>query len=402
MTEAKPVTISKQAARAFLVARQGFLGHKGKSGTLAAVRQRERVQIDPVRVIHPNQHLVLHNRVIDYTPSFLETLLYKDRTVFEYWCNEKSIVPTAEFRYFRYRMQNYMDFHSPFYERLKARQDELEDVIHQIFSTIKAQGATCAKDFQEQGIRRKIATRVLNLLWDRGEVMIHHVEGNRRYYDLTDRILPENLNKQAPNREQYERFMINKYMKASGLIDVRDWRFGWLTLKSAQRKAIVQNMAKQGKLHPVRIRGVKHAYYLLDEHLATLEDIKRDPLNSEALYFIAPLDNLIANRRMISELFDFDYAWEIYKPPEKRTYGYYVLPILCGSEFVGRIDPKLDRKSETLVINSLLLEKSFDENFITPLTTALERFLRFHDVSQARILKTKPRQLKDTLLATLN
>lgn len=402
MTGMKAATISKQLARKFLVARQGFLEYQGKSGTLAAIKHLERVQIDPVHVIHQNQHLVLHNRAVGYKPSLLDTLLYEDRTVFEYWCNEKSIVPTEEFRYFRYRMQNYLTFHSPFYERLKAKQSELREVISHVLSTIKAQGPLCAEDFQGLGIQGKVATRVLNLLWDRGEVMIHHVEAHRRYYDLTDRILPEKFNGEAPSRQEYERFMVNKYMNATGLIDVRDWRFGWLPLKSAERKATVRKMVEQEKLHAIRIEGVKHIYYILDKHLALLNELECAPTSEDMIYFIPPLDNLISNRRMISEIFDFDYTWEIYKVPEKRQYGYYVLPILCGSEFVGRIDPKLDRKSRTMVINSLLLEKSCDEGVVTHLSTALRKFLHFHDVSRAKILKTKPKALRDALLAKLN
>ena len=113
-------TISKETARRFLITKQGFHQGKGKTGTLEAIKRLECVQIDPVSVVHRNHHLVLHNRVSDYKPSYLEVLLYKDRAVFEYWCNARSIIPMEEFRYFRYQMQNYMGFHSPFYERLKA------------------------------------------------------------------------------------------------------------------------------------------------------------------------------------------------------------------------------------------------------------------------------------------
>jgi hypothetical protein len=102
--------ISKEAAGRFLVLRQGFLQKKGKNGTLEAIKQLECIQIDPISVIHPNQHLVLHNRVIDYKLSYLDELLYKDRCIFEYWCNEKSIIPIEDFRYFRYRMKNLHNF----------------------------------------------------------------------------------------------------------------------------------------------------------------------------------------------------------------------------------------------------------------------------------------------------
>lgn len=396
-------TISKETARKFLIARQGFNQRKGKIGTLEAIRQLGCVQIDPVRVVHRNHHLVLHSRVGDYKPSYLDALLYEDRAVFEYWCNEKSIIPIEEFRYFRYRMQNYMEFHSPFYERLKAKREELKDVISYVLSTIKSDGPLCAQDFKrKREVGSKTAKGVLNLLWDCGEVMIHHVEGNRRYYDLTEHILPKDLNIEAPNREKYDQFMIEKYMRAYGFIDMRDWRFGWLALKAPQRRLIVEELVKDGKICPVKIEGVKHVYYVLEEYLNALEAVE-DSFLEEKIHFIAPLDNLLWNRRMISEVFDFVYAWEIYKIPERRQYGYYVLPILYGTRFVGRIDPKLDRTSKTMIVNSLLLEEErFDESLVAKLAATLRGFLSFHDALQVRIMKTKPKRLKDTLLAELN
>jgi uncharacterized protein YcaQ len=105
---------------------------------------------------------------------------------------------------------------------------------------------------------------------------------------------------------------------------------------------------------------------------------------------------------MISEIFDFNYSWEVYKIPEKRIYGYYVMPILYGTRFIGRIDPKLDRQNRTMIVNSLLLEeKGFDKSLITELAATLQRFLEFHDVSQISIEKTHPKELKHALMHEL-
>jgi len=396
------IVVSKEDVRSFLVSRQGFNQEKGKSGTLEAVRRLECVQIDPVNVVHRNHHLVLHSRVGDYEPSYLDALLYEDRTVFEYWCNSKSIIPTEDFRYFRYRMQNFMEFHSPFYERLKARREELKDAIFYVLSSIRAKGPLSARDFRrDKKVGSKTAQRVLNILWDCGELMIHHVEKNRRYYDLTERVLPSSISTETPSREEYERFMIEKYMRAYGLIDVRDWRFGWLELKASERKVIIEEMVKNGKIHPLKIDGVRHVYYVLEEDLDLLK--AQEASLDEKVHFVAPLDNLLWNRRMVSEIFDFDYAWEIYKPPERRVYGYYVLPIVHGSRFVGRVDPKLDRMSKTMIINSLLLEEGrFCKVLVHELAVVLRRFLQFHEASRIEIVRTKPKKLRNVLLSELN
>ncbi len=396
------VLVSRENARRFLVSRQGFHVEKGKDGTLETIKRLKCVQIDPVNVIHCNHHLVLHARVSDYEPSYLDTLLYEDRAVFEYWCNEKSIIPIEDFRYFRYRMRNFMEFHSPFYERFKAGREQLKDAISHVLASIEAKGPLSAQEFkQDKKVGSKTAQRVLNLLWDIGKVMIHHMEKNRRYYDLVERVLPPSTNIETPSRAEYESFMTEKYMSAYGLIDVRDWRFGWLDLKASQRRLIVEEMVEDGRIHPVEIEGLRHIYYVLEKDLDALTS-SEDSLD-EKVHFVAPLDNLIWNRRMVSDVFDFDYAWEIYKPPEKRLYGYYVLPIVQGSRFVGRIDPKLDRRSQTMVINSLLVEEGqFSEAFVYELAVALRRFLKFHNTSRIKIVRTKPNELGAALLSRLN
>jgi uncharacterized protein YcaQ len=401
MGSTMPKGVSKETVRRFLILRQGFLQKSGKYGTLEAIKQLECIQMDPISVIHPNQHLVLHNRVADYQSSYLEELLYKDKLVFEYWCNEKSVIPIEDFSYFRYRMQNPTQFHSPFYERIKAQRKELQKEISHVLSEIKKHGPLSTRELEQKGkIKGKVATRVLNLLWDCGDLMVHHVEGNRRYYDLAKRVVPSSTDVEAPNREEYERFMIQKYMRAYGLVDTRDWRFGWLPLQASQRKTIVEEMVEEDKLCPVKVEGVKHTYYVLNEHLSLLEN--SDASTSERIYFVAPLDNLLWNRRMISEIFDFNYSWEVYKIPEKRIYGYYVMPILCGTHFIGRLDPKLDRQNKTMIVNSLLLEeKDFDKSLIAELAATLQRFLEFHGVSQVSIEKTHPKALKNALIREL-
>jgi uncharacterized protein YcaQ len=204
----------------------------------------------------------------------------------------------------------------------------------------------------------------------------------------------------APSREEYERFMIQKYMKAYGLVDTRDWRFGWLPLQASQRKIIVEKMVEDNELCPVKVEGVKHIYYVLKEQLPLLENSGISM--SEKVHFIAPLDNLLWNRRMISEIFDFNYSWEVYKIPEKRIYGYYVMPILHGTRFIGRLDPKLDRQNKTMIVNSLLLEKNdVGKNLVIELAVALQRFLEFHEVSQVSIERTQPKELKHALIHEL-
>ena len=81
----------------------------------------------------------------------------------------------------------------------------------------------------------------------------------------------------------------------------------------------------------------------------------RRPRPTRRRSFLSPLDPVSARGRA-KPLFGFDYVWEVYKPAELRSFGYYTMPILWGDRLVGRFDPKLDRSTGTLVINGLWLE----------------------------------------------
>ena len=97
----------------------------------------------------------------------------------------------------------------------------------------------------------------------------------------------------------------------------------------------------------------------------------------EEATFLSPLDPVSARGRA-KPLFGFDYVWEVYKPVEKRSFGYYTMPILWGDRLVGRFDPKLDRTTGTLVINGLWLEDDAlarDPAFGDALAAGMKRFV---------------------------
>jgi hypothetical protein len=100
--------------------------------------------------------------------------------------------------------------------------------------------------------------------------------------------------------------------------------------------------------------------------------------------FLAPLDPLVWDRTFLRECYGFDYIWEVYVPPAKRRWGYYVLPILYGDRFVGRIEPRIDRKADTLRILGTWWEAGFDpladQAFIDGLAAAIDAHRAFGGV----------------------
>jgi uncharacterized protein YcaQ len=102
--------------------------------------------------------------------------------------------------------------------------------------------------------------------------------------------------------------------------------------------------------------------------------------------FLAPLDPFVWDRDLLRSLYDFDYVWEVYVPEKKRRWGYYVLPILFGDRLVGRIEPRIDRKSGALRVLGLWWESGFEAlsapGFVAAFTAALEAHRRFGGVQK--------------------
>lgn len=107
----------------------------------------------------------------------------------------------------------------------------------------------------------------------------------------------------------------------------------------------------------------QHALYIATENLALLQTtINNDVIKSSYAKILAPLDNILWDRKLIAELFGFEYKWEVYTPIAERKYGYYVLPMLCDHKFIGRIEMETDKKSKTLIVKKFWAE---DETYIS-------------------------------------
>jgi uncharacterized protein YcaQ len=389
------LTITAEKARRYLVGRQNFLGRKGKDVVYDFIDRMRCVQMDPVSIVERNHNLVLRNRVMDYRPQMLDELLYRERRLFEYWRNQKSILPIKDFSYAWYRMRHHYEFDSPYIDNSKKHRQKLKAEIEQILSRIKRDGPLSSADFAREGrVPERVANRILQILWDSGDVMVHHVEGNRRAYDLTGRVLPAGVELGKVTLEEYRRFMILRHLRADGLADPRDpWRFGWHHMDGPERKQVVSALLEEGTIVPVGIEGTKAPYYILEEEAHLLDS---DFTTPEGILLIAPLDNLLWNRRMVREVFGFAFTWEIYMVPEKRTYGCYCLPMLHGTRLIGRVDPRLDREKNVMYFNGIFMEPGVDPP-IAEIADALAGFSLYHGAARIEILKTKPEGLKAML-----
>ncbi|CAG0935959.1 hypothetical protein TFLX_04815 [Thermoflexales bacterium] len=387
--------ISRTTARRFILGRQGLWPGRrwqGLSGTAQALRISEGVQIDPLVVIARNHDLTLHSRVIDYQPEHLDQLLYRDRLFFDYG-GTIFIYPLDELPYWRVAMQR-----KGLEPRWARFAQQRPDLIKEVKTALRQRGPLGNRDFTGRAYgdnyrSGKDSGIALYYLWLTGELMTHHRRNFDRVFDFHQNIVTDGLNRKA-TVAQAEDFFARKALAFKGLSTARSfgnslWGFceRRISLDEAQQR--LKKMMRAGEVAALEVEGWKEPLYALAQDLPVLTTLEAgkapaewkplDTTTEDEAVFLAPLD-IVSARGRAKVWFDFDYIWEVYKPAHLRRWGYYTLPILYGDRLVARFDPKLDRTTNTLLINGLWLETpalAEDPQFISALTRGLLRFKQF-------------------------
>ena len=136
---------------------------------------------------------------------------------------------------------------------------------------------------------------------------------------------------------------------------------------------------------PIEIEGVKGIRYAPSGSATFLHQAAEGApdarLADPSVAFIAPLDPLLWDRRVLRDVWEFEYVWEVYVPEAKRRWGYYVMPILYRDRLVGRIEPRVDRVTRTLRILGIWWEAGFSPRkapgFVPQMREALRAYMSF-------------------------
>jgi uncharacterized protein YcaQ len=406
-----PVNVTAEAGRRFLVARH-FLGPArsldgSESAVLEVFRQLGSVQFDPLSVAGRNHDLVLHARVAGYEPSWCDRL-YERRQIFEAYNKGLSLVPASDYPWFRAtsaRSQRVVDEHA--------------DVAARVLGRIRAEGPLSALDFEPRrgslvdwfGAPTNVVRAVLEALTVTGELGLARRDGNRRYYDLIERLLPaEILVLDLPLRERLRHKMLSRY-RAHGLLGASGGGDIFSGLGPAKpdprlpehpgRTALREELVEDGELVPVTVEGMPGKRFVLRDEVELLGAPPEPP---PSVAFLPPFDPLVWDRRLLGSLFGFEYVWELFLPPAKRRWGWYVLPMLFRDRLVGRIEPRIERDEDRVRVLALWWENGFDPRrepgFVDAMRDALGAYLRFagasrvewpsHLGTERRLFRTRP------------
>mgnify|MGYP003681905964 CR=1 FL=1 len=228
----------------------------------------------------------------------------------------------------------------------------------------------------------------LELLFWRGDLMVTRRDNFQRIYDLTENVLPDGTDTSMPEKDELGRFLVRRALETQAIASINDIVRNLHAVGREVIKDAVESMLSEEEILPVSIEGEFELYGLPD----VLSGVSTDNGNSKIVHILSPFDNLIILRDRISRFFDFEYALECYTPRVKRRYGYFVMPVLWGTRFVGRLDPKADRKRGILILRSLEFEEGFDEweEFLPAFALKLVLFARFNGCSCIELENVKP------------
>jgi uncharacterized protein YcaQ len=383
------LAVTAEAARRFLVARHLLAPARslegGESAVLAVLHRLGSLQFDPIAVAGRSHDLVLHARVADYDPAWCDAL-YERRAIFEAYNKGLSFVLSSELPWFRGTVR-----------RAEPRVlDENADVAARVLDRIRAEGPLSSLDFEREsgpttdwfGTPTNAVRAVLEAYTATGVLGLARRDGSRRYYDLLERLLPADVLAQTPPvREQLRHRMLSRY-RAHGLLGpspAADVFFGLGPAKPDPerpevpgRTALREELIERGDLVPVAVEGVRGPRLVLREEVDLLEAPPEPP---PSVAFLSPFDALVWDRKLLGSLFGFDYVWELFVPPAKRRWGWYVLPLVFRDRLVGRIEPRIDRDEGRVTMLDVWWEDGFAprkaEGFVDAMRDALRAYLRF-------------------------
>jgi uncharacterized protein YcaQ len=382
-----PRPVDRATARRFLVQRHLLAPPRALPPTLDSVRtvieRLGSLQFDPLEVAGRNHDLILAARVDGYTRTLTDRLLYEERWLYETYNKGLSLVPTAELPYYRLTWDRFAAGHGA---KTFAEHPALVD---ELLAKIRDDGPLASTDIEAReaidwgwGPTNQVRA-ILEALAQAGVLGLRRRDGNRRVYDLIERLFPADLLAVRPDADaQYRHKLLSRY-RAHGLLGSRGGQSElWYGTgdTAAERYRHRDALIAAGALVPVQVEGVRLERLMLAEEVGLLDaaeaEVRAGTPVRGGVAFLAPLDPFVWDRDLLRALFDFDYVWEVYVPAAKRRWGYYVLPLLWGDRLVGRLEPRFERADGTLRVLDWWWQPDFDPladaAFIDALAAALE------------------------------
>ena len=324
--------LSRAEARRIAIRAQ-LLDAERPTGLLEVVSHLTFLQVDPTAAIAPAADLVAWSRLGSrYQPAYLKQALEQDRTLFEL---DALIRPMADVGLY---LAGAADF--PVYERSRAWFLENDSFRSDILSRLAESGPLTSRDIPDTSVvpwassgwtNNRNVTQMLEFLIMRGEVAIAGRVGRERLWDLPERVYPPDLT--VPSVDEAERVKNERRLRSLGIARAKGPKMPLepIDVGEAGEPAVVEGVTGEWRVDPEALDG--------------------DFEGRTAL--LSPFDRLVYDRARAQELFEFEYVLEMYKPKDKRRWGYFALPVLHEDRLIGKVDATADRKRSVLEVHAI-------------------------------------------------
>ncbi|TFG26610.1 winged helix-turn-helix domain-containing protein [Candidatus Thorarchaeota archaeon] len=404
--------ISIEEARDYILDAQGLRTTNPCKSVIDVARRIHNIQIDTISVLSRSHNITTFNRYDKYEDGQIWNELKKGN-LFEFWSHSICLMPIETYPYYKWIANSYA-------KRTKGWPVEWgvknPQIVEEVYNHVKKNGPTASRDIGSSGSKRegwwdwKVEKHALEYLFTTGRLMIAFREKFQKYYDLTERVLPSSIPNESLSDQEAAEFAAVICVKSLGLASWQDvklytgtmvYRDLWGSTKKLQ--LYLESLVDAGKLGKVSIPGVQETYYILKSRVNKLQNFR---LISEPgpMKFICPFDNVIRERHLPSKLWSFDYKIEAYTPPPERRYGYFVLPILYGNKFVGRLDAKVHREKSIFEVKALFLESEnwSEDDVLSAFRIGLNKFAQFHGCEEIIIGTVTPKKMTHRVRSLYN
>lgn len=412
-----PRTISAKTARRLAITKQHLdaVRHENTTeGIYQTVRDIGCLQLDPLQTVARSHTLVVFSRVGPYNVADLDKLIYHEKKLFEYWAHAASHVLTEDYPIHHLRMREYAKTNEAWHIRIAEWINANKKLRDTILREIKRNGPLSSRVLTEMGEAPKTwvssgwtndrnVSRMIDFLWMQGKIMVAKREGLNKFWDLSERVLPE----WTPREKLSEREIVTRAaqtsLKALGVGTERHISQHYIHGRYPNLRERLNELERAGEIERVEIRETKNGkretrdekwkgeWFVHCSDIPLIEKLERGEFQGRTV-LLSPFDNLVRDRVRNIQFWNFDYKIEIYTPQAKRKYGYYVLPILHNDQLLGRIDPKMDRAQGVLNVNAVHLEPNAPRDLKTAraVREAIEELAEFLNATEIRYGKNVP------------
>jgi uncharacterized protein YcaQ len=327
------------------------------------------LQLDPISVVAPSHQLAVFSRVGPYQKKHLDTLLWEERRLFEAWAHAASIVLTEHYPIHRWVMRRYAAGKWSSAPRALAWMKTNEPLRRSILGQLRSQGPLPSRAFEAPssvGWRSsgwnndRNVGMMLAFLWRSGRLMVAGRQGGQKLWDFTEKCLPGWTPKTRLSEPAIVRWAAEISLRALGIGRARDIGLHFIPGKYPNLAAALLWLEKQGRIVPLKVKDWPATWYVHADDLTLLESVEAGDWSPRTT-LLSPFDNLIRDRARTKLMFGLDFRMEIYVPPLKRQYGYYVMPVLDEDRMVARVDPTFDRTSKRLSVRAISVEPGYED-----------------------------------------